>query len=51
VRSFDKFEDVKNYTSRLFKTTEILKANEVINSLRICDPAVGSGHFFGVCIK
>ncbi|SDD32474.1 type IIG restriction enzyme/methyltransferase [Williamwhitmania taraxaci] len=42
---FDKFEDVKNYTSRLFKTQEILKANEIINSLRICDPAVGSGHF------
>ena len=44
-RLFDKFEDVKNYTSRLFKTQEILKANEIINSLRICDPAVGSGHF------
>lgn len=42
---FDKFEDLKNYTSRLFKTQEILKANEIINSLRICDPAVGSGHF------
>ena len=42
---FDKFEDVKNYTSRLFKTQEVLKANEIINSLRICDPAVGSGHF------
>ncbi|MBP9790124.1 MAG: hypothetical protein KBD57_06260, partial [Bacteroidia bacterium] len=42
---FDKFDDVKNYTSRLFKTQEILKANEIINSLRICDPAVGSGHF------
>ncbi|MBK9557481.1 MAG: Eco57I restriction-modification methylase domain-containing protein [Bacteroidetes bacterium] len=42
---FDKFEDVKNYTSRLFKTQEILRANEIINSLRICDPAVGSGHF------
>ncbi|MGB4774642.1 MAG: Eco57I restriction-modification methylase domain-containing protein [Daejeonella sp.] len=42
---FDKFEDVKNYTLRLFKTQEILKANEIINSLRICDPAVGSGHF------
>ena len=42
---FDKFEDVKNYTSRLYKTQEILKANEIINSLRICDPAVGSGHF------
>ena len=42
---FDKFEDLKNYTSRLFKTEEILKANSIINSLRICDPAVGSGHF------
>jgi hypothetical protein len=41
----DKFEDVKNYTTRLFKTSEILKANSIINSLRICDPAVGSGHF------
>ncbi len=44
-RMFDKFEDVKNYTSRLFKTQDILKANDIINSLRICDPAVGSGHF------
>jgi adenine-specific DNA-methyltransferase len=42
---FDTFEDVKNYTSKQFKTTDILKANEIINSLRICDPAVGSGHF------
>lgn len=42
---FDKFDDIKNYTSRLFKTDEILKANEIINSIRICDPAVGSGHF------
>ncbi|MCX6149006.1 MAG: Eco57I restriction-modification methylase domain-containing protein [Ignavibacteriales bacterium] len=42
---FDKFEDVKNYTSQLFKTQDILKANVIVNSLRICDPAVGSGHF------
>lgn len=42
---FDKFDDVKNYTSRHFKTEEVLKANEIINSLHICDPAVGSGHF------
>jgi hypothetical protein len=42
---FDKFEDIKNYTSRLYKTEEILQANKIINSLRICDPAVGSGHF------
>lgn len=44
-RMFDTFEDVRNYTSRLFKVPDILRANEIINSLRICDPAVGSGHF------
>ena len=44
-RLFDKFDDIKNYTSRHFKTDEVLKANEIINSLHICDPAVGSGHF------
>jgi len=42
---FDKFEDIKNYTAKLFKTDEVLKANSIINSLHICDPAVGSGHF------
>jgi hypothetical protein len=42
---FDKFDDIKNYTSRHFKTEEVLMANEIINSLHICDPAVGSGHF------
>jgi hypothetical protein len=42
---FDKFDDIKNYTSRLFKTDEVLKANAIIDSLHICDPAVGSGHF------
>jgi adenine-specific DNA-methyltransferase len=45
IKPFDKFEDIKNYTSRLYKTQEVLKANEIINSLHICDPAVGSGHF------
>lgn len=42
---FDQFDDIKNYTSRLYKTEEVLKANEIIDSLHICDPAVGSGHF------
>lgn len=42
---FDKFEDIKNYTSRHYKTEDVLKTNEIINSLHICDPAVGSGHF------
>ncbi len=44
-KQFDTFEDVKNYLKRNFKTTDIKQANEIINSLRICDPAVGSGHF------
>ena len=57
TKLFDKFEDVKNYTSRLNKTQDILKANEIINALRICDIAVGSGHFLVsslneiICIK
>ena len=42
---FDKFDDIKNYTSRHYKTEDVLKANEIINTLHICDPAVGSGHF------
>jgi adenine-specific DNA-methyltransferase len=42
---FDKFDDLKNYTARHFKTEEVLQANQIINSLHICDPAVGSGHF------
>lgn len=44
-KPFDKFDDIKNYTARIFKTDEIKKANGIINSLHICDPAVGSGHF------
>lgn len=44
-RPFDKFDDIRNYTSRLFKTPDVIRANEIVNSLRICDPAVGSGHF------
>jgi adenine-specific DNA-methyltransferase len=42
---FDNFKDLRNYTRRLFKAPDILKANGIINTLRICDPAVGSGHF------
>ncbi len=34
------------------KIDDISKANDLINSIRICDPAVGSGHFlFCFCIK
>ena len=39
------FEDAKDYCHRFFKKGDIQRLNEVINSIRICDPAVGSGHF------
>ena len=35
--------DVYNEISR--KKISIAEANEVVNSLKVCDPAVGSGHF------
>ncbi len=41
----EKFEDVKAYCARYFKPEDILRFNKHINSLKICDPAVGSGHF------
>jgi len=45
-----KFNDVKgwnceNYDKLYNKIEDINEANEIINSLKICDPAVGSGHF------
>ncbi|MBC7556157.1 MAG: type II restriction endonuclease, partial [Chryseobacterium sp.] len=45
-----KFNDTKNWTcdsiDELYNKIEDRKeANKIINSLKICDPAVGSGHF------
>ena len=45
-----KFNDVKGWGCNSFdeiknKITDRKEANEIINSLKICDPAVGSGHF------
>ncbi|MGZ4089088.1 MAG: hypothetical protein ACXVNO_00090 [Bacteroidia bacterium] len=39
------FDDIKNYLADKKSTQDILQYNKVINSIRICDPAVGSGHF------
>jgi len=39
------FGELKNFVGVPYKKDEIRKYNEVINSLKICDPAVGSGHF------
>ena len=35
----------QNFTELYNQKFDLIKANELINSLRICDPAVGSGHF------
>jgi adenine-specific DNA-methyltransferase len=45
-----KFNDAKGWNLQSFdklneKIEDIKEANSIINSLKICDPAVGSGHF------
>jgi len=39
------FEDLQAYCHRFFKVDDTTRFNKIVNSLRICDPAVGSGHF------
>ncbi len=39
------FSDLKNYLTDRKSSKDILEFNTVINSLHVCDPAVGSGHF------
>ena len=41
----DNFGDLVNFTTGTYKKDELKKYNDIINSLKICDPAVGSGHF------
>ncbi len=41
----NEFDDLKNFAAKRFKTADVLEMNRIVNSLRICDPAVGSGHF------
>lgn len=39
------FADLRNYISEDRSAATLKKYNELVNSLTICDPAVGSGHF------
>jgi len=41
----DDFGNLVNFTKDTYKKIELEKYNEIVNSLKICDPAVGSGHF------
>jgi adenine-specific DNA-methyltransferase len=43
--TIETFEDVKVYCHRFFQLEKTKHFNSIVNSLRICDPAVGSGHF------
>ncbi len=43
--NISEFADIKNYLADRRSKTDILEFNRLINSLRLCDPAVGSGHF------
>ncbi len=45
-----KFNDIKGWNCTKFdelynKIDDIREANDIVNKLKICDPAVGSGHF------
>jgi len=45
-----KFNEAKNWNIKSFeelynKIDDIKEANEIVNDIKICDPAVGSGHF------
>ncbi|WP_439132575.1 type IIG restriction enzyme/methyltransferase [Polaribacter sp.] len=39
------FEDLQSYCGRFFKANDLKRLNNIVNSIKICDPAVGSGHF------
>jgi hypothetical protein len=39
------FKDLQSYCNKYFKPDDLKRFNTIIDTLRICDPAVGSGHF------
>ena len=47
VKKFNKIKkwDCKTFTDLYNRISDIKEANCIINSLKVCDPAVGSGHF------
>lgn len=47
----ESFDDLHNHLADKRNAKEVLELNSVINSLKICDPAVGSGHFLVSCLN
>ncbi|MCB0596575.1 MAG: Eco57I restriction-modification methylase domain-containing protein [Lewinellaceae bacterium] len=39
------FAGLANYLSRKYDPEDLQEANRLVNSIKVCDPAVGSGHF------
>ncbi|MCO6493468.1 MAG: Eco57I restriction-modification methylase domain-containing protein [Phaeodactylibacter sp.] len=39
------FEELANYLGRKYGQEDLQEANRLVNSIRVCDPAAGSGHF------
>ena len=39
------FEGLANYLGRIYDPEDLQEANRLVNSIKVCDPAVGSGHF------
>ncbi|MCF7794604.1 MAG: Eco57I restriction-modification methylase domain-containing protein [Candidatus Cloacimonetes bacterium] len=44
-KDFQEFDELINFCSNLYNSNDLKKANDCLNSITICDPAVGSGHF------
>lgn len=44
-QEFTDFEDLKSFCFHHYKKEDKQSFNQLVNSLKICDPAVGSGHF------
>jgi len=45
TQEIETFEELKNFIGRPIKTDILKEYNELVNSIKIVDPAVGSGHF------
>ena len=44
-KEIETYEDLLGYTATIFKAADIKRLNDIFNEIKVCDPAVGSGHF------
>lgn len=45
------FQSLSDIYNAIGRKISLVQANEIVNSLTICDPAVGSGHFLVSCLN